>query len=283
MRTFGHRKNATQRRRSRLKEAPRSQGAVRPAAAAGGQEEAGSRLPCVCRVSRHLDLGLWPLELREGRAAVSRGSAVQTRTLQFSVPEPRQHRGDPDAQLSLFSVTSGCSRSQTQDPCGRGQLSVLTLASGQRTQQGRFLPQAGITTFSPREPRGLQGGSAAAPDVLSRHFLSPLTPHPHPVPALKAPWLAILPIRRRHASLGNWSGLARARDPRAPLGPEEPSRPTRTALACETSPSQTLRDQSCGSPRCQILPPVRIWDGTRTLPGCQCLLRSPGAHRWGQL
>ena len=65
----------------------------------------------------------------------SRRPAVQTHTLQFPVPEPRRPRGDQmGVQVSPFSVTSGCSWSQMRDPRGRGQLSALTLASGQRTQ-----------------------------------------------------------------------------------------------------------------------------------------------------
>ena len=196
----------------RLTEASRSQGAVRPATASTGREEAGGQQASLCLQLRPAPRP-WTLALGAvgGQVTGSRRSAVQTHTLQFPVPEPRRPRGDRmDVQVSPFSVTSGCSRSQTRDPCGRGQLSALALATGQRTQRGRFLPSPHTLVhelesphFHQREPRGLQ---AAAPDSLSHHFLSPL-------PTLRPPTESAMAGHSSHQTQtlkpGKlWSGLS---------------------------------------------------------------------------
>ena len=124
----------------------------------------------------------------------------------ISVPEPGRHRGDPDAQGSLFSVTFGWSRSQTRDPCRRGQLSALTRQWAAHTARA-LPPMSGNHHVFTTRAQGFAGQVCRSPQRALPPLLSPWTPPP-PIPVLKAPWLVILPIRRRHSSLGNQSGLA---------------------------------------------------------------------------
>lgn len=153
MRTFGHRKNVTQRRRSRLKEAPRKPRSGEACRITRGREEAGSRLPCVCRVSRHLDLdsGLQNCG-RAGRPF--QGSAVQTALFNSQSLNPGSTVGPGCSAKSVFR-DPGCSLSQTRAPLWEGSQAFCPHTHQWAAHTARVLPSHELE--SPRSPRRAQG------------------------------------------------------------------------------------------------------------------------------